>query len=66
MSHTWIKIGSYRKKHITREPQRTVPCRSVGSEELDSERGLDDKTQLRGKQGSLGLVVSLSEPKFAV
>lgn len=47
-------------------PRGLYPVGVWGSEELDSERGLDDKTQLRGKQGSLGLVVSLSEPKFAV
>lgn len=64
MSHKWIKIGSYRKNTSQGNPRGLYPV--CGSEELDSERGLDDKTQLRGKQGSLGLVVSLSEPKFTV
>lgn len=67
LSREWLKIGSNRKKDITREPQRTISCESMQeSEEHNSERDLDDETHSRGKQGSLRLALSLSELEFTV
>lgn len=54
------------KKISLGSPRRLYPMRACGSEKLNSEKGLDDETQLRGKQGILSLFLSLSAPEFIV